>query len=255
MDAVSIRDGGSEMFGSEGTTIDAGSELVASVVHELRNPLAAVTGYIELALDEVPEAGRAYLETALRNAERLARMIDEMLLAASPASRPAGIERALVDLADVINDSIERIQPTANAKGIESRFHLPSSMPTLGDPTRLGQVVDNLLSNAVKYTPDRGRVTVAADVVDDAIRFVVSDTGIGIPGDELPNLFGDFYRASTAIEHGIPGTGLGLSITRSIVEAHDGTIAVASFPGEGTTVTVTLPVCVSESSFAMAAGR
>ncbi len=243
------------MFGSEGTTVDSESKLVASVVHELRNPLAAVTGYIELAMDEVPEAGRAYLETALRNAERLARMIDEMLLAASPASRPAGTDQTPFDLADVINDSIERIRPAANAKGIESRFHLPSSMPTLGDSTRLGQVVDNLLSNAVKYTPDRGRVTVAADVVDDSIRVVVSDTGIGIPHDELPNLFGDFYRASTAIEQGIPGTGLGLSITRSIVEAHNGTIAVASFPGEGTTVTVTLPVCASGSSFATAAAR
>jgi len=253
MDAVSIRERGSEMFGSEGTTIEVESELVASVVHELRNPLAAVVGYIELALDEAPEAGRAYLETALRNAERLGRMIDEMLLAASPVPRAAGAERASVDLAGVINESIERIQPAANAKGIVSRFHLPSPMPTRGDPMRLGQVVDNLLSNAVKYTPNRGRVTVAADVVDDSIRVVVSDTGIGIPRDELPNLFGDFYRASTAIEQGIPGTGLGLSITRSIIEAHEGTIAVASLPGEGTTVTVTLPVYASESSLAAAA--
>ncbi len=110
-----------------------------------------------------------------------------------------------------------------------------------GDSRRLAQVVDNLISNAVKFTSPGGAVTIAVERDGDALQLVVADTGVGIPADELGQVFSRFFRASTATRHAIPGTGLGLAISRALVEQHGGTIALQSEEGRGTRVTVTLP--------------
>jgi signal transduction histidine kinase len=118
-------------------------------------------------------------------------------------------------------------------------------VPVWGDPVRLGQAVDNLISNAVKFTPPGGRVAVTlgtADEPEPRALISVSDTGIGIPANELDRLFSRFFRASTATQNAIPGVGLGLTITKAIANAHHGLIRVASTLDQGTTFTLDLPL-------------
>jgi signal transduction histidine kinase len=112
---------------------------------------------------------------------------------------------------------------------------------TLGDRAQLDRVALNLLTNAIKFTPDGGRVDVAVEVDDAAIRLVVADSGIGIPTSEQDQLFTRFFRSSTAQQLAIQGTGLGLAVVKTIVDAHHGGIEMSSEPGGGTTFTVTLP--------------
>ena len=114
-------------------------------------------------------------------------------------------------------------------------------LPLEADAGRLGQVLDNLVSNALKFTPSGGSVMVSAGNGNGKVRLEVTDTGIGVPHEEIGQLFSRFYRASTATRREIPGTGLGLVIARAIVEAHGGTISLESIEGEGTRVAVTLP--------------
>ena len=117
-----------------------------------------------------------------------------------------------------------------------------------GDPVRLGQAVDNLISNAVKFTPPGGRVAVTIGTLgddDDRASICVSDTGVGIPAEEIDRLFTRFFRASTATKNAVPGVGLGLTITKAIALAHGGHIGVASTVGEGTSFTLDLPRLVA----------
>ncbi len=237
--------------------IDLKDEFVAFVAHELRSPLASLIGYLELLYEEsasaLPDSSLGYLEVAQRNAERLGGIINDLLLVASLESGRFPLEHAPVELAEVIGESLERAQPAAEAKGIAVDATFTPPLHTIGDRMRLGQVVDNLLSNAIKFTPEQGRVGIDARGEGDSLIVIVRDTGIGIPTDEIENLFGQFFRASTAKEHGIPGTGLGLAITESIIRSHGGTIGLTSSIGVGTTFTITLPALGPSQHVASAA--
>jgi signal transduction histidine kinase len=121
-------------------------------------------------------------------------------------------------------------------------------VPTVrGDRARLAQLADNLLSNAIKFTPDGGRVEVRGREDNNRAVIEVSDTGIGIPVDEIPRLFTRFYRASSATEHAISGTGLGLAIVKWIADAHHGALEVDSRAGVGTTMRLLLPLAADEA--------
>src|SRR4029077_18524954 len=137
--------------------------------------------------------------------------------------------------------TVEDALPVAAENGIELSLDVISSIPLEAKPPRLRQVLDNLVSNALKFTPSGGSVTLSASNGDVSVRVEVTDTGIGVPQEELGQLFSRFYRASSATRRAIPGTGLGLVIARAIVDAHGGTISLESQEGEGTRVTVTLP--------------
>ena len=141
--------------------------------------------------------------------------------------------------------SVESASPVAAGRGVTLRMAAcDEPVFVSGDPMRLGQAVDNLVSNAVKFTPSGGRVavTLGTDGGDNARALIsVSDTGVGIPADEVDRLFSRFFRASTASANAIPGVGLGLSITRAIAVAHRGQIRVASTVGAGTTFTLDIP--------------
>jgi signal transduction histidine kinase len=110
-----------------------------------------------------------------------------------------------------------------------------------GDAFRLRQMADNLLGNAVKYTPPGGTVEVSVRRTGADVEVVVADSGIGIPAADIPRVFDHYFRSASAVDSGIPGTGIGLQIVRDVIEAHDGTIDIASEPGTGTTVTVRIP--------------
>src|SRR5262245_11000307 len=226
---------------------------VSGVSHELRTPLTSMLGYVELLLDgevqDDPDEQRRFLEIIDRNCHRLAQLIDDILFLARVDSGPFQLERASVDVGQLVADRVESIRPAAEKKRVEVHLHNPTAGIRLyADPSRLTQAVDNLLSNAVKFTPEEGDVFVSLASSGDTTHLEVRDTGVGIPEDEAQLLFERFFRASTA--QNIQGTGLGLSITKSIVEAHAGTISVHSSVGVGTTFTVDLPLVTEPAAVA-----
>jgi signal transduction histidine kinase len=218
---------------------------VAAVSHELRTPLTSVSGFLELLGDEEQSlglTGRTYLTAARRGTARLQSIVEDLLLVAQIEAERLELRPEATDLAELAAGAVETARPEAAEKGIAITLDTEGPLPCEGDRARLAQVLDNLLSNAIKYTPGGGSVVVSADRVNGHRRIEVSDNGIGVPQDELGQLFSRFYRASTATRRAIPGTGLGLVIARAIVEGHGGTISLESREGKGTRVTVTLPL-------------
>jgi signal transduction histidine kinase len=222
-------------------------EFVGLISHELRTPLSSVLGYLELIRDDVEhplsDEQLQYLGVAERNANRLLRLVGDLLFTAQVESGRFPMEMSKIDLAPIVRAAVETARPTASAAGVELIEQGTDDVASVvrGDPVRLGQAIDNLISNAVKFTPRDGRVTVTLSVADGEAMVAVVDTGVGIPADELELLFGRFFRASTATRNAVPGVGLGLTITKAIVTAHGGRVDVESAVGVGTTFRVVLP--------------
>jgi len=217
----------------------AKDEFVALVSHELRTPLTSIIGYLEMVLEQDAEplttGQRQFLSTVSRNVERLATLVNELLFLVQADAGRLQLTLAEADINQLLTEATEAAQPAANAKQIELTLEAGPLAPAVCDRGRIAQLVDNLVSNAVKFTPQGGRVEVKAAQDGSAIALSVSDTGIGIPADELPRLFGRFFRASSATTNAIPGTGLGLAISQAIAEAHNSTITVQSTLAQGTT--------------------
>jgi len=147
-----------------------------------------------------------------------------------------------LSLAEVIPRVVEVMQADAAAKNIRIEILPPLSSSIIqADQNSMEGVLNNLISNAIKYTPDGGRVTISLDDDDSFVKVSVTDTGIGIKGEDIPRIFDKFYRVKSSDTRQIVGTGLGLSIVKSIVDAHMGTISVESTEGKGTTFSVLLP--------------
>lgn len=218
----------------------ARDQVVAMASHEIRNPLTVILGRAELALErELSPATRDDFTVVEASAERMLTML-EQTLKDSRAAFTAPRDTDDIDLRPVLEASLEGVRANARSRNIALVTDVPPTLPTRGDEFRLRQVFDNLLSNAVKYTPRQGTVSVRATAERGAIRIDVADSGIGIAPEDLDRVFEPYFRSSTAGQTA-PGTGLGLGIAREIVEAHDGTLALASAPGSGTVATVTLP--------------
>jgi signal transduction histidine kinase len=218
-------------------------EFVALISHDLRTPLTSIIGYLELTLDDdnLTEEQRGFLSIADRNADRLLRLVNDLLFVARLEAGQLDLHPTELDLAAVVRQSVEEAEPRATAGGIELTCDAGAVSAVQADKGRMFQLVDNLISNAIKFTPAGGDVRVSVTPVNGVVRLEVADTGIGIEYQEQQRLFERFFRTSTASEHQIPGTGLGLYITRAIVEAHGGSITVRSDPGEGTSFSVDLP--------------
>jgi PAS domain S-box-containing protein len=220
-------------------------DFVASVSHELRTPLTSINGYLDLILEDgddfAPEQ-RQYLSVVRRNAERLLRLVGDLLFVAQVDAGRLSLEMSAVDLSALIEESVEAVRPVAEEKHIKLLAEIEQIEIPQADAMRLGQVLDNVLSNAVKFTPAEGSVAVRA-FVDDAHAVVeVVDTGMGIAPEEQARLFDRFYRTAAASHMAIPGTGLGLAIAKAIVEGHHGSISLVSETDQGTTVRLELPV-------------
>jgi PAS domain S-box-containing protein len=222
-------------------------EFLAMVTHELRNPLAVISSTVALFGEELDdltaEQQREYLHVIARSSQRLSVMADDLLDLAGLESGHLAVDPVDTDLCTIIGEAVHAHTAPAAAKRLTMTMRLPDRLDLHADPHRLRQVADNLLSNAIKYTPAGGTITITAglDGTAGTIVWTVDDTGIGVPRAERPRLFRRFYRASTALDKRIPGTGLGLVITRTIVERHHGTIALAEHTGPGTTFVVRLP--------------
>ncbi len=221
-------------------------EFIALVSHELRTPLTSIRGYLELLVDDpetlaLPDLQRDWLQVIDRNAERLLRLVEDLLLTAQANAGALALEKHDLDLAAVVEQAVQAGAPVAAARGISLTSSVDTAPFVNGDRMRIGQVIDNLVSNALKFTPEGGRVEVRASARRGIARIEVCDTGMGIPEGEQSQLFERFFRTARAQDEAIPGVGLGLSITKAIVEAHGGRIGVRSVEGRGTTFRVDLP--------------
>ncbi|WP_164515416.1 PAS domain-containing sensor histidine kinase [Microbacterium sp. 10M-3C3] len=226
----------------------ARERLAAVVSHELRNPLTAILGHADLALDndDIPDKTREQLEVIDNAALRMQTLISEILAGSrKDALDPAPTEPA--DLRRVLEASLESFRPAADGRRVSVTVDLPPRLLARGDAFRLRQAVDNVLSNAIKYTPGGGSVTVTGSEDDGVVRLTIADTGIGIAPEDLPRIFDPYFRAQSVRESTTTGTGLGMGIIRSIVEESGGSLDVQSEQGTGTTVTMTLPAAGSDS--------
>ena len=220
------------------------SDFVNTVSHDLKNPIMVIAGTADLLLDRPDEA--RYRERCERIRQVSKYMTDLVTDLLDLGKIEAGLDapREPIDLAALIGESMTMVKHDAEAKRQVVGVTLPPALLVVGDRARLKQALLNLIGNAVKYTPAGGAVRVSAVVADDArtVTVVVKDNGIGIPARDLPLVFDKFYRVRSAATKDIPGTGLGLAITRSIIEAHQGRVAVESVEGEGSAFSLTLPL-------------
>ncbi len=226
---------------AERTALRARDNIVASVSHELRSPLTAIVGYLDLALESegIPPKVRDDLEIATANADRMIEILADILSAtsASGSSVDVTISAQDVDLQRLVLDAAHAWEPSAMERRITIFTDDIGSAQAYIDPARVRQVIDNLISNALKYGRDGGSVQLAVYSDGAASWVLVRDDGIGIaPGDQQ-RLFSRFFRANTEVG----GTGLGLTISRDIVRAHGGEIIVGSEAGRGSAFLVRLP--------------
>jgi signal transduction histidine kinase len=218
-------------------------EFVALISHDLRTPLTSITGYTQLALEaELADDVRGYLDVVARNSDRLLALVNDLLFVARLQAGELSLEPHDVDLAEVVRETVQALEPRAAAKAIDLTCVLDSVPVVRADRGRLQQLLDNLVSNALKFTPDGGSVYVSLGRKNDAVLLEVADTGIGIATDDQRRLFQRFFRAENAVERQLPGTGLGLYISRVIAEAHEGSLTVSSELGRGSTFRLELPL-------------
>jgi PAS domain S-box-containing protein len=227
---------------------DAKTKFVSSVSHELRTPLTSIIGYLhmlQLATKDITDEHRDMLVVIERNSQRLLSLIEDLLTQSRVESGSFKLTLAPTPIPPIIMSAIDSMLPTAmeRAIGLEASV-APDVGDVLGDADQLERLLLNLLTNALKFTTGGGSVELSATRDDGDVVLRVTDTGIGIPPDELPRLFSPFFRSSNA-EQTVPGTGLGLVIVKAIVDEHQGTIDIASVPEEGTTVTVRLPAAAA----------
>jgi signal transduction histidine kinase len=218
------------------------SEFVTTVSHDLRSPLTAILGYVELIerAGEINDQQRDFIRRVQISVQHITDLVSDLL---DLGRIESGVDttQESTPISVLARYAVEGLRTSAETKDVELEARLPDGLPLVsGDPIRLRQMIGNLLENAIKYTPAGGRVEIEAESEDHQVILRVTDSGPGIPPADQPYLFDKFYRGSNVAKDS-PGTGLGLSIVKSIVDHHDGRIWVESKLGEGTTFTVVLP--------------
>lgn len=219
------------------------TEMISTLAHELKNPLTAIIGHLELL--ETAEDGRLTdrsLAAIERGATRLSDLVEDLLVLSKVGDPHRALVPVPVDLADVVNNAAELLEAAAAKQGVHlDLVGTGEKVSAYGDAAELDRVVGNLLGNAVKFSPAGGTVTCSVEAVDGSVVLRCTDQGIGISPADQANLFTEFFRSTNPMALEIPGTGLGLTIVKRIVERHQGAIGLESEVGRGTTFTVTLP--------------
>ncbi|HEY2941767.1 MAG TPA: HAMP domain-containing sensor histidine kinase, partial [Vicinamibacteria bacterium] len=211
--------------------------LMADIAHELRTPLTVIQGRLEGLLDGVYPRDDAGLTAVLEETRTLARLVDDLRTLAHAESGMLALQKEPTDLAILVHEVVGSFAAEAGAAQVTVRVASAADLPLVEvDPLRIRQVLANLLSNALRHTAPGGSIAVAAEAVDGSIAVRVTDTGAGIPGEELPKIFDRFYKGPAS-----RGSGLGLTIARNLVVAHGGEIRAESQVGQGTTITVLVP--------------
>jgi two-component system phosphate regulon sensor histidine kinase PhoR len=220
-------------------------DFVANVSHELRTPLTAIRGYAETLLDgalEDKDHNRHFVEVIQAHAIRLNNIASDLLTLSDLESGRAEGESGLIAVDEAVNTAFLTVEPEAKIRGVRLFQGCPTKLRVKGHALRLEQALVNLLDNAVKFNRQGGEARIESGTTPDGQVFVsVSDTGSGIPSEDLPRIFERFYRVDKARSRAVGGTGLGLSIVRHVVERMSGTIKVDSRLGRGSTFTIVLP--------------
>jgi signal transduction histidine kinase len=221
------------------------SNFVSTVSHEFRTPLTGICHLADLlARDRVPaeERRREYYGMILDEGRRLTRLVDHVLDFARMEEGRKQYRRDTIDTGPRLAAVAAEFERSSSARGKRVELSIAESLPSVtGDAEALAGAVHNLLDNAAKYSPDRDAVSLSARADEGGIHIEVRDRGVGIPADEQPRVFDRFFRGRELADV-VKGTGLGLSLVKHVVDAHGGTIALESAPGEGTRVTISLPV-------------
>jgi two-component system phosphate regulon sensor histidine kinase PhoR len=224
-------------------------DFVANASHELRTPLASLLGFIETLQGPArndPTARERFLEIMRGQAQRMTRLIDNLLSLSRIEMRAHVPPQGVVDLRSVVSHITDALSTMAAERGVRIELSLPNEpLQIQGDRDELLRVAENLIENAIKYGESGGRIEVSlareGEETAPVVRLTVQDFGPGIGAEHLPRLTERFYRVDVAQSREKGGTGLGLAIVKHIVNRHGGQLSIASEPGEGATFTVTFP--------------
>ncbi len=218
-------------------------DFIANVSHELRTPLTSIQGYSETLLDHnnVPEHVREFIEIIRKNATRMARLTEDLLVLARVESGEQNFNFQLTTPRELLEDAVQMFQDVAASRGIELSVMNTASSPVSVDRDAIHQVFSNLIDNALKYGNTGRKILVGACETEEGVQFYVRDFGAGISSEHLPRLFERFYRVDKARSRESGGTGLGLAIAKHVVRAHGGTIKAESELNHGSTFYFTLP--------------
>lgn len=216
-------------------------DFVINVSHELRTPLTSIKGYLE-TIEDLDKSQQKYLDTAIRNTDRLINIVKDLLLISEVESDEFDLSQEQINIKELILRVIKIFHQKIDQKNLDIEVDIEDKLPKVrGDSFKLEQMLINLLDNAVKYT-EEGKIEVSAKRTDSKIDITVKDTGIGIPEQDLPRIFERFYVVDKSRSRRVGGTGLGLSIVKHIAHLHKGKVDVESKPGLGTTFSISLPL-------------
>jgi signal transduction histidine kinase len=221
--------------------------MVADIAHELRNPLATLSGQIELMQDGKLESSDEVVASLAEDAELLSHLVEDLRQLSVAEAGQLELDRTPVNPGEIVEDASSRFENEALSKGIKLVTDVPGDLPAVNaDKLRISQVIGNLIRNSLTHTPSGGTIKVSATRAGNVVTFAVEDTGAGVDEKDLPYLFERFYRADSSRTRATGGAGLGLSIAKSLVKAHGGQIGAESQPGKGCRIFFTLPVAGSE---------
>ncbi len=219
-------------------------EFVADVSHELRTPLATVKSYVETLLDgaaEEPNTRNRFLNVLSKETDRMVNMVKDLLVLSQMDASQVYWQNSEVDLKDLVLEATDQLRQKLGVKHPNVEVNIYEQFIVYIDRDKVMRVFSNLLNNAARYTGSEGKIAIDAVKEDNYVKVFISDSGHGIPEDELPRVFERFYRVEKTRSRDYGGTGLGLSIARKVVEGHGGTINIDSIVGLGTRVSFTLP--------------
>jgi two-component system OmpR family sensor kinase/two-component system sensor histidine kinase BaeS len=222
--------------------------MTADIAHELRTPLTIIKGKLEGILDGVYPGTPEHIAPVLEEAGLLERLIEDLRLLSLAEAGQLPLHREEVPVAELLDDVQRKFASPATAQQIAITVDAAADLPTVDiDPQRMQQVLGNLVANSLRHTPPGGQIDLGAIRHNGGVAITVHDTGRGITPDDLPHVFDRFWRADRARSRQGSGAGLGLAIARQLVEAHGGQIGAASAPGQGTTITIELPIDAAAS--------
>lgn len=235
---------------------------LSMITHELRSPINAINGYLDLALADVAgslnEQQREFIQRARSGSENLFALVEDLLLVSRANAGQLRLNREIISMQEVVINAVEEMELTAKDRGITISIDMPEPFPYIyADAGRLQQVLRNLLSNALRFTPIDGHVTITAGVEGEVgtgdqtgrnVVLRVTDTGCGIAPEDQERIFERFFQVANKDNGHSGGQGLGLAIVKMIVELHGGVVFVQSMPGEGSTFTCILPVLLPDSA-------
>ncbi|MBQ5825632.1 MAG: HAMP domain-containing histidine kinase [Clostridia bacterium] len=218
------------------------NDFISTISHELRTPLTAIKGWGETIVqlgDSDPETTQKGMSVIISESQRLSDMVEELLDFSRMQNGKMQLNKSKIDVLAELDDAVFTFKDRAVREGIEVIYNVPHlPLPMLGDAPKIRQVFVNLLDNAIKYNEHGGKIIVLAEIRDSELVIFFTDTGCGIAPENIPRVTAKFFRANMSVH----GTGIGLAVADEIVKLHDGKLEINSVLGEGTTVTVTLPV-------------